>query len=625
MKKIIFAALIAIASHGAWAASSGIVDKVFVPSGTGAVSRAYAAKFREIRTVNDFGAVGNGIADDTAAFTKAFAANGVAYLPKGYTYKVQALTVGAGQSIIGPGTMKGFTATTMATLSGADASVKDIKVDANGAKYAFVLTGARTTVRGVRFGGDVGHYVYSGGADGVQVKNNTFDGSSAVNITTPVVIETGTNYSVFGNTFIDTIGFGIQSRNSSYGGQIARNKFRQPIYTHSITATASQTVFNFTLSKAVQRFGVQVNGVPTTTGVTITTSNNTNFVATFAVGKSAGVVVKMLGFRALENVNVNSKVYDLAVIGNDSDGTGDSGIVIGADYHNGLLDPNNVVDADLPARITVRNNKVKNSAYSGIAQTHTAADCIIDGNDVQNSGLITESLSYSSGIFISGPNASVRGNLLSNTTTPTTMRYGIVVGGQMVSDGSAQAAQRIGGNSFVGTFTNKVFITNQTAGFRKQSIMIEGGTETGYPANIDTDTRFTNKPANTPYFTYANAGAGWGYSTAVKLGGTASLLTIAGAYVDVSLPALAALDGQILRIDFMAKAVSGSSYVHVYSSLSGGTTAVGLNITDTSWRHYTFYFPLTPGVDVTSVFLRIGGDTGGANIQNIRMVGVAVP
>lgn len=59
----------------------------YTPSGTGAVARSAASKFGDVVSVKDFGAVGNGVADDTAAIHSAIAAavavNGSVYFPSG--------------------------------------------------------------------------------------------------------------------------------------------------------------------------------------------------------------------------------------------------------------------------------------------------------------------------------------------------------------------------------------------------------------------------------------------------------------------------------------------------------------------------------------------------------------
>lgn len=76
------------------AASSGSGLVGFLQSGTSAVARATQAKLREFVSVKDFGAVGNGVADDTAAIQAAVDAvfagslqGGSLYFPKG-SYRV---------------------------------------------------------------------------------------------------------------------------------------------------------------------------------------------------------------------------------------------------------------------------------------------------------------------------------------------------------------------------------------------------------------------------------------------------------------------------------------------------------------------------------------------------------
>lgn len=62
------------------------VDVSFQPAGAGAVSRTVQSKLRDTVSVKDFGAKGDGVADDSAAFTAAFAASTFVYVPAG-TYK----------------------------------------------------------------------------------------------------------------------------------------------------------------------------------------------------------------------------------------------------------------------------------------------------------------------------------------------------------------------------------------------------------------------------------------------------------------------------------------------------------------------------------------------------------
>ncbi len=59
----------------------------YTPSGSGAVARSAASKFGDVVSVKDFGAVGDGVADDTAAIQAALAASNNVSFPFG-TYRI---------------------------------------------------------------------------------------------------------------------------------------------------------------------------------------------------------------------------------------------------------------------------------------------------------------------------------------------------------------------------------------------------------------------------------------------------------------------------------------------------------------------------------------------------------
>jgi len=78
-------AVLALGSIEAGAANSGIVQKVFVPTGAGAVTRSIDSKLADVRkSVFDYGAKCDGTTNDTAAFTKARTVTGGRYhIPSG--------------------------------------------------------------------------------------------------------------------------------------------------------------------------------------------------------------------------------------------------------------------------------------------------------------------------------------------------------------------------------------------------------------------------------------------------------------------------------------------------------------------------------------------------------------
>jgi hypothetical protein len=75
----------------------------FTATGTGAVTRTSHDKFADMISVKDFGAVGDGLSDDTTAIQQALSAHDTVFVPDG-TYLITAtITLGAHQALFGAG------------------------------------------------------------------------------------------------------------------------------------------------------------------------------------------------------------------------------------------------------------------------------------------------------------------------------------------------------------------------------------------------------------------------------------------------------------------------------------------------------------------------------------------
>ncbi|AVA13640.1 glycosyl hydrolase family 28-related protein [Sphingopyxis sp. MG] len=89
----------------ALAASDGANSIGFAQAGTGVTARTLQDKVRETISVQDFGAVGDGVVDDTLALQKAFASGvGAIFLPRG-TYIIGSIN-GENIHLYGPGTLR---------------------------------------------------------------------------------------------------------------------------------------------------------------------------------------------------------------------------------------------------------------------------------------------------------------------------------------------------------------------------------------------------------------------------------------------------------------------------------------------------------------------------------------
>jgi len=117
----------------------------FLQSGLGAVARSRTSKLGEWVSVKDFGAVGNGVADDTAAIQAAInyvasLGGGVVYFPSG-TYLVSAaVTITSnGLALVGCGlTVVGFAS----IIKNINATAMAFNVTASlGARFAYMSIG----------------------------------------------------------------------------------------------------------------------------------------------------------------------------------------------------------------------------------------------------------------------------------------------------------------------------------------------------------------------------------------------------------------------------------------------------------------------------------------------------
>jgi len=78
---------------------------VYTPAGGSAVATTVQTKLREVVSVKDFGAVGDGVTDDTAALQNFFNAGGNLYLPEG-TYRYSYLEFNTAFSMTGNGVLR---------------------------------------------------------------------------------------------------------------------------------------------------------------------------------------------------------------------------------------------------------------------------------------------------------------------------------------------------------------------------------------------------------------------------------------------------------------------------------------------------------------------------------------
>lgn len=107
----------------------------YVPAGAGATQRTVQAKLRDVVSVKDFGAVGDGVANDTAAIQAALSSGATSVHITAGTYLVTGLTIAASCTIYGSGILKKGTASATPLLNITASNVTVDGVEFRGASY----------------------------------------------------------------------------------------------------------------------------------------------------------------------------------------------------------------------------------------------------------------------------------------------------------------------------------------------------------------------------------------------------------------------------------------------------------------------------------------------------------
>jgi hypothetical protein len=316
------------------AASSGASVVGYLPSGTSAVPRTTQDKLRESVSVKDFGAVGDGVADDTAALQLALNAGGAAKMPVdllGLRFKVSSrLNVSSYSGFVGNGS-----AVIFATAAGFNNASNTNHYQSNSTviDVSGLLVSPFTPSKSCQLNGFVIEFE---AGDGRSV-----DGITCRNADSPHIVGVEIKNGV--------VGAGIRA-SSLVGNPIIAYNYIHDFYTNSAWATHPQTT-------GIEIDGDRVNGI---------VSSGVQVIGNRIVSLSQGATTTALYGYQTDGVNLQEGSRYL-VYGNQ---------IVGCDEAIDFF----CSDSD------ILGNTIENSRALGIKIIHGAQRNKVRGNSIINAG-----------------------------------------------------------------------------------------------------------------------------------------------------------------------------------------------------------------------------------------------
>lgn len=410
----------------------------FIQAGTGAVARTAQSKMRDTVSVKDFGAVGDGVSDDTSSIQASINSGQAVYFPSG-TYKISsALLIPSDCDLYSYGA-------TIVLASGSNSHMLRV-----------VSTASNVTISGFYIDGNsannTGGYGItngSGGGTNITINQCTVINASSLgmyfgNCTTLLVKDcivtgsgddgiaaAGTDIRLIGNYISTSTGHGIDilgvGGGDSYHVELSGN--------YSTGNTLSGINCGHTNSY------VTING-------NHCWANGTHGVGATGILKYATITANVCWGNSsvvgnADNITAyNSSNTDITVTGNSCYGGNNNGIHIGG---NNIVIMGNIVDSPLYHGIaaqpntgssrcaTISGNTIRSAGYSGIWLKSTQ-DATISGNTISNSG--NHGILLEACDFVSVSGNTVRSSFGRGIINSTATTHCSITGNTIVSNGS---------------------------------------------------------------------------------------------------------------------------------------------------------------------------------------------
>lgn len=398
----------------------------YFPAGTGAVQTTVQAKLRESVSVKDFGAVGDGVTDDTAAIQTALNTGKSVYFPQGSYLITSGLTITANyQTLYGDGPLSKIICNTGSTDNGVNMITALGKTGCVVERLFLQNSGYGKTIpaSGVFTGMGVGilfinchackavdNYVYKCGSAGQGVTGIYFSSSTECLAEGNHVFEclNGIN----SDSWYYTVDSTTRSRNNCIVGNVIYNCQGSPIVVDINESLANEVGDTVTGNVCYQnKYGIGISGSKITVSSNVINMNNysfggVGFDAIFATGKLITISNNVIlnAYKAGIMFQANVAGYPVggldmrdSIISNNVIAW-DSGIAAGGTDSHGIRIVNNS-SANSVEGIVISGNKVVLARRCGIfldGASATVNDVAITGNQVENAG---EEGIYATGVY----------------------------------------------------------------------------------------------------------------------------------------------------------------------------------------------------------------------------------
>jgi parallel beta-helix repeat protein len=482
----------------------------FLQAGTGAVVRTVQSKERDVVSVKDFGAVGDGVTDDTAAIQAAvesLATGSTLYFPDG-TYLVSSavLLSGSAQNKTG------------LTFSG-NSAVIQLAAAISNQNVAEIVSGTNYKVCGLTFKGNKGTVTTPGTDSSYRYFNGLYVGAVAGKTLTNVAIS-GCRFT---NCAYDGLMLGsgpVQPGNilpgvdnvTILGCQFDLNEvglsggaYRK--VTISDNAFIDNDIYGVLADSTCG--DVSISGNTIKTGTTLGATNAGIFV--YAASQIAIIGNSVEGGKV--GVLISTGASDFTISGNTVSNCATSGIVV-TNSTRGVISGNAVASAaqygiaiqSSSSQVSINANSVRSCGFDGIYLSATSSSMLQGNECVSNNGSGIYSLGSSSCSLVA--NLCLNNNVNNASSTSSGIRLGNTTAFSIVSnrcfDSNGSPLQNYGlleeGSTNQNSYVSNNFSTNKTA-----DTLFVGAANT-YVANgaAFPQIRLSDGAVSAPSFSFAN-------------------------------------------------------------------------------------------------------------------------